>query len=108
MLRTILSVLGLSLFLGGAAIAATPGSDEWRRCPVGVSRCQITSLPSVVVFDKQTDVELPPFCTCGKKTVVANQGDDPDMGGREGVPPNSVGSGTRFALMLMVGGWGVG
>jgi hypothetical protein len=23
------------------------------------------------------------------------QGDDPDMEGREGVPPNSVGSGTR-------------
>jgi hypothetical protein len=23
------------------------------------------------------------------------QGDDPDMDGREGVPPNSVGSGTR-------------
>jgi hypothetical protein len=24
-----------------------------------------------------------------------DQGDDPDMEGREGVPPNSVGSGTR-------------
>jgi hypothetical protein len=45
-----------------------------------------------------TDVELPPFCTCGKKAVilvVSNQGDDPDMGGREGVPPNTVGTGTR-------------
>jgi hypothetical protein len=35
----------------------------------------------------------------GKTQEVAptssNQGDDPDMGGREGVPPNSVGSGTR-------------
>jgi hypothetical protein len=30
--------------------------------------------------------------------VVQDQGDDPDMDGREGVPPDSVGSGTRFSL----------
>jgi hypothetical protein len=39
-----------------------------------------------------------PKCVLGGGSGNATQSDDPDMGGREGVPPNSVGSGTRVEV----------
>jgi hypothetical protein len=55
---------------------------------------QLTFSGSVAFFGQQAALASSPTVTL-HQTAPSNQGDDPDMGGREGVPPNSVGSGTR-------------
>jgi hypothetical protein len=69
--------LGLVFLLAGGAIASTrPDSVDGTgkpRCPNGQSQCTLGG---------------------GFGGVVQEQGDNPDMGDREGVPP-SAGSGSR-------------
>jgi hypothetical protein len=69
-------------------------------------RCTLQGLPEAF-GDEQRDPApdpsprvppiIPILCDdgCYPHPEKSNQGDDPDMGGRGGVPPNSVGSGTR-------------
>jgi hypothetical protein len=57
---------------------------------------QLTFSGSVAFFfGQQAALASSPTVTPHPSALLSNQGDDPDMGGREGVPPNSVGSGTR-------------
>jgi hypothetical protein len=56
---------------------------------------QLSLSVGVAFSGQQSALALSSTVTPHPSALPSNQGDDPDMGGREGVPPNSVGSGTR-------------
>jgi hypothetical protein len=100
----VLGFLALSALMG---IAPSDVQAQTCRRPGEVRpdlpKCILTGLPEA--FDDQKDAPVPGnpappvpiLCAdgCYPNPVKSAQGDDPDMGGREGVPPNSVGSGSR-------------
>jgi hypothetical protein len=107
MLRQSLSVIGLVLVMGGAT-APVRSAEVGQTCRrpgmvrPDLPKCTLRGLPEA--FDDQRDAPMPGnppppipvFCDQGcYPNPGKSQGDDPDMDGREGVPPNSVGSGTR-------------
>jgi hypothetical protein len=105
----------IELFFAQVVNCCTPNESYLGQCG-NEPKCTFTSPRDfrasgrkIIAGDDQTDpkpdpsprepVPVPIFCTngCYPNPVVisSDQGDDPDMEGREGVPPNSVGSGTR-------------
>jgi hypothetical protein len=56
---------------------------------------QLSLSVGVAFSGQQAALASSPTVAPHQTAPLPSNGDDPDMGGREGVPPNSVGSGTR-------------
>jgi hypothetical protein len=104
MVLSTLSLLPVQQAIAGNAIAADPVSVDERGSGRNVKRnCQMPGTPPEDGLRKctlgtgsgnatESEAEYWRLINGGK---AQSDGQDPDMGGHEGLPPNSQGSGTR-------------